>query len=90
MVVYLGTLAHNVLVWARGWLAASAPRVRAFGIKRLLVRDVLAVHGAVEYDRQGRVSRIVLHQAHYFSHWLATALQIIVGSEHAAITSGET
>jgi hypothetical protein len=55
MVLYLGTLAHNVLVWARRWLAVGAPRVGAYGIKRL-VRDVLAVHGAVEYDSEGRVS----------------------------------
>ncbi len=90
MVVYLGTLAHNVLVWARAWLAASAPRARAFGIKRL-VRDVFSVHGVVEYDPgSGRVSRIVVHRAHYFAHWLAMALQILVGSEHVDVISGET
>lgn len=90
MVVYLGTLAHNVLVWARAWLSTGAPRVRAFGIKRL-VRDVMRrVHGVVEYDSQGRVGRIVLHQAHCFAHWLVTGLQTLVGSEHVVIISGET
>jgi hypothetical protein len=34
LVTGLGTLAHNVLVWARGWLLAHAPRLGRFGIKR--------------------------------------------------------
>ncbi len=27
MVTLLSSLAHNVLVWARGWLTASAPKL---------------------------------------------------------------
>src|SRR5579859_2326030 len=38
MVVYLGTLAHNVLVWARAWLAGALPRLARYGLVRL-VRD---------------------------------------------------
>src|SRR6476469_2690517 len=32
----LGTLAHNVLVWARGWRVAHAPRLGRCGSKRLV------------------------------------------------------
>lgn len=36
VVVLLVELAHNVLVWARGWLAQAAPRLRGYGIVRLV------------------------------------------------------
>src|ERR671928_292651 len=42
----LGQLAHNVLIWARGWLAADAPRLAGLGIVRL-VREVWAIPGRV-------------------------------------------
>jgi hypothetical protein len=42
----LGQLAHNVLIWARHWLAADAPRLAALGIVRL-VREVWAIPGRV-------------------------------------------
>src|SRR3954447_21133100 len=32
MVVALGTLAHNILIWARAWLATHVPRLQRFGI----------------------------------------------------------
>src|ERR687886_143631 len=42
----LGQLAHNVLIWARTWLAEGAPRGACLGIVRL-VRDVWAIPGRV-------------------------------------------
>ncbi|MBA3438393.1 MAG: hypothetical protein H0T92_00800, partial [Pyrinomonadaceae bacterium] len=39
MVMLLGTLAHNVLIWTRRWLSAEAPKLASFGVLRL-VRDV--------------------------------------------------
>ena len=47
LVVLLMQLAHNVLIWARGWLATTAPRLRACGIVRL-VQEVWAVPGRVK------------------------------------------
>lgn len=47
MVALLGQLAHNVLVWAKRWLSGEAPKLRRYGVRRL-VRDVLAVSGFVE------------------------------------------
>jgi hypothetical protein len=39
MVMLLNMLAHNVLVWARRWLAALLPQIERYGLLRL-VRDV--------------------------------------------------
>jgi hypothetical protein len=47
MVVLLGQWAHNVLLWARGWLTPGAPRLAGFGIVRL-VQEVWAVPGRVK------------------------------------------
>ena len=45
----LTALAHNVLIWAREWLAAHTPRVHGYGIERL-VRDVFSLSGIIECD----------------------------------------
>ncbi|HSH78915.1 MAG TPA: hypothetical protein VLA19_10335 [Herpetosiphonaceae bacterium] len=89
MVVWLGTLAHTILVWARHWLAETVPQVRHFGLKRL-VRDLLQINGLVERDSEGRIVRIVLNQAHYHAHRLAGALQALVAPAHIAVSLGET
>jgi len=47
LVVLLGQWAHNVLLWARRWLARGAPRLGKFGIVRL-VQEVWAVPGRVK------------------------------------------
>ncbi len=85
----LGRLAHNLMVWARQWLAVEAPVVAQLGIKRL-VRDVFHVNGVVERDGDGRVRRIVLNQAHYYARRLLVALQALLGVEHVTVSLGET
>src|SRR5262245_862933 len=60
MVMLLNELAHNVLIWARGWVAAQMPKLARYGLLRL-VRDVWHISGFVEQDRQGQISRIVLN-----------------------------
>ncbi len=47
LLVLLVGLAHNVLIWARRWLAAKAPKLAEFGIVRL-VQTVWAVPGRVK------------------------------------------
>ncbi len=42
MQVLLGSLAHNVVVWARQWL--TSPHIQRYGILRL-VRDVFHISG---------------------------------------------
>ncbi len=85
----LGRLAHNLVEWARQWLAAEAPMVRKLGVKRL-VRDVFHVNGVVERDESGRIVRIVLNQAHCYARRFLGALQTLVGTEHVAVILGET
>ena len=62
LVVLLGQWAHNVLLWARRWLARGAPRLAAFGIVRL-VQEVCAVPGRVKLTAAG-VSRVRLRPEH--------------------------
>jgi Transposase DDE domain group 1 len=85
----LGRLAHNLVVWMRGWLAVEAARVRQLGVKRL-VRDVFAVNGLVERDADGHIRRIVLNQAHCYARRLLGALQALVGAKHVTVSLGET
>jgi hypothetical protein len=85
----LGRLAHNLVVWARQWVASDAPIVRQLGVKRL-VRDVFHVNGVVERDGDGRIRRIVLNQAHCYARRLLVALQALVRTEHVAVNLGET
>lgn len=74
MVVQLTALAHNVLVWAKGWLLPTAPRLRSYGHVRL-VRDVLGVMGRVSLDAQRRVRAIVINDADRLAHELFPAFQ---------------
>ena len=85
----LGRLAHNLVVWARQWLAADAPLVRKLGVKRL-VRDVFHVNGLVERDATGRIYRIVLNQAHCYARRILMALRSLVDPAHVAVSLGET
>jgi Transposase DDE domain len=62
VVVLLVELAHNVLVWARDWLAKEAPRLRSYGIVRL-VQEVWAVPGRIKLAEE-QVQRVRLRQAH--------------------------
>jgi hypothetical protein len=63
MLVLLNQLAHNVLMWARGWLTEVTPKLARYGILRL-VRDLMSVSGMIEVG-PGKLSieRIVLNRA---------------------------
>ena len=55
-------LAHNVLIWARGWLTKKEAPVSHYGIKRL-VRDVFGISGRLKLTKKGRVKRIELNRS---------------------------
>jgi hypothetical protein len=65
ILVLLSALAHNVLLWARRWLAPVAPRLAGLGIVRL-VREVWAIPGRVKLigASPGSPVRIRLRLAH--------------------------
>jgi len=90
MVLALGTLAHNVLVWARAWLAPHVPALAHYGPLRL-VRDVLHVSGLILYDpTTGQVRGLVLNAAAPLAARLTAALHALLAPAHVAVTLGET
>ena len=90
MVVYLGTLAHNVLVWSRAWLAGALPRLARYGLVRL-VRDIWAISGVIVCaPRPEDVQRIVLNEAMPLATDLAAALHLLLAPGPTAVSSGQT
>lgn len=89
MVVLLGALAHNVMVWARLWLQADAPKLKKYGVPRL-VRDVMAVSGFVELGRGGGIRRVVLNGASALGRHCGKALRALLKPEHVSVILGET
>lgn len=90
MVLALGTLAHNVLVWARAWLVPHVPALARYGLLRL-VRDVLHVSGAILLDpTTGRVRRLILNAAAPLAAGLVTALRVLLAPTQVAVSLGET
>lgn len=89
MLNLLSVLAHNVLIWARGWLAPIATRIGRFGLKRL-VRDVWGINGLIEQASAGGIRRIILNRANRLAHHLIPALTALVPPEHVVVCLGET
>jgi hypothetical protein len=87
MVMLLGTLAHNVIVWARRWLAT--PKLTAYGIFRM-VRDVFHLSGFLVRDPSGSLSAIVLNCAAPLAPVLREPLQALLASAHVAVTLDKT
>ncbi len=64
LLMLLGTLAHNLLVWSRRWLMRwsdpkGVSRLQHCGMKRL-VRDLYPISGTLWFDRKGRLYEIAL------------------------------
>src|SRR2546421_12266735 len=72
MLVLLGSLAHNVVVWARRWL--NSPQIARFGILRM-VRDVFHISGMLRFDSLSQVVEIVLNQDAHLAHLLIRSLR---------------
>lgn len=88
MVVLLGTLAHNVIVWARGWLAWHEPKVRRYGLKRM-VRDVFHISGFLVRNARGRLVEIVLNQQAPLVRGLSRSLDVLLRPAHVAVNWGQ-
>jgi hypothetical protein len=91
MVMLLGSLAHNVVIWARGWLTQEAgpAKLRHYGIKRM-VRDVFQVSGLLVFDASGQLVHIVLNQAAPLAPLLADALPGLLTPAHVSLSVGQT
>jgi hypothetical protein len=87
----LGTLAHHVVIWARGWLIEPATpcKLQHYGIKRM-VRDVFHVSGLLVFDAFGQLVHIVLNQAAPLAQILAEALTPLLTTAQVGISLGQT
>ncbi len=87
----LGTLAHNVVIWARRWLreAAAPCPLRHYGMLRM-VRDVFHVSGFLVVDALGQLIQIVLNQAAPLAPLLVRSLQELLAPTHVAVCLGQT
>jgi hypothetical protein len=84
----LGTLAHNVLVWAREWLSEAEPRLKQSGLVRLL-RDVLGVSGFVKTDERGAAVGVVLNRGSTLARLLAGSLRELFGEPAVTVSLGD-
>jgi len=89
MLVLLGSLAHNLVVWARGWLLVEQPKLRRYGIKRM-VRDVLQISGRLVVDGRGHIVQIILNQAAPLVRGVVAALARLLAPAHIVVNLGET
>jgi hypothetical protein len=91
MVMLLGSLAHNVVIWARQWLtqAAAPSKLRHYGILRM-VRDVFHVSGFLVLDASCHIVQIVLNQVAPLASILVDSLRVLLAPIHVAVNSGET
>lgn len=88
MLLCLESLAHNVLIWARCWLATAAKALRGYGLVRL-VRDALAIPGRITLDAQGRIQTLVLSHVHPLAAKVQNALQVLLARQNACVCLGE-
>lgn len=89
VVVLLGALAHNVVVWARGWLAPHEPKLRRYGIKRI-VRDVFHLSGFLVRNARGQLVEVVFNQRAPLVRSLARSLDVLLRPSRIAINWGQT
>jgi hypothetical protein len=87
MVVLLGTLAHNVVVWARRWLAIAEGS--HCGMLRM-VRDVFHISGLLHFDTRQRLVELVLNQHARRAHQLLLPLQELLAPLSVVVNLGET
>jgi hypothetical protein len=87
MVMLLGSLAHNLVVWSRQWLSdssASSSRLSQYGMLRM-VRDVFHVSGFLVTDALGHIVQIVLNQAAPLASTLVASLRELLAPAHVAV-----
>ena len=93
LLMLVGTLAHNLLLWARRWLAASSPeqarRLQQYGIKRL-IRDLAHIRGTLFFDAHGRLQRIALSAASSLTKLILVPLRQLLAPSSIVVTLDET
>jgi hypothetical protein len=87
MVALLGTLAHNLMVWARQWL--SSPQIQRYGGLRL-VRDVFHISGLLHFDASTHLLEILLNRDARLARLLIQPLRELLAPLHVVVNLGET
>src|SRR6266702_4936852 len=87
MVMLLGTLAHNVIVWARHWLAS--PALCHYGTLRM-VRDVFHISGFLLVDACGQVTQLVLNRSAPLASALVHPLRKLLLGAYVAVNLCQT
>jgi hypothetical protein len=87
MLVLLGSLAHNVVIWARKWL--TSPQIQHCGILRM-VRDVFHISGLLRFDTFTHVVEIALNQDAHLARSLIPPLRELLTPLHIVVSLGET
>ena len=88
MLSLLEALAHNILVWARRWLAPRCPKIAQFGLLRL-VRDAFRMNGMIIQDQNAHIIKIIFNQADPFAKELQSGFAALFAQQHLAIILGE-
>jgi hypothetical protein len=88
LVVLLIGVAHNLLLWARRWLAPKAPRLGHCGIVRL-IQEVWAVPGRVKVV-ETQVIRVRLHRGHPRAREVCAGVRPLLTGTPIAATLGES
>jgi hypothetical protein len=86
MVVLLGSLAHNVVVWARQWL--NSQMIQSYGLLHM-VRDVFHVSGLLRFDASGSVVEIILNQQAGLARSFIRPLQTLLAPLRVVVNLGE-
>jgi len=93
LLMLLGTLAHNLLIWVRRWLAQGSPeqaqRLQQYGIKRM-VRDLAHISGIVFFDAHGRLQAIALSAASSLTKLMLVPLRQLLAPSSIAVILDET
>jgi hypothetical protein len=89
----LGTLAHNLVIWSRRWLAQSSPeaagRLQHYGIKRI-IRDLSQIRGVLCFDAHGRLHSIILSSASALAKLMLVPLRHLLAPSSIAVTLDKT
>jgi hypothetical protein len=104
MLMLLGSLAHNVIVWAQEWLNTPAPiepeqaqliplssrePLPHYGPLRM-VRDVFHLSGFLRWDACGQLVEIVLNQDALLARRILFSLRQLLAPMHVAVNLGKT
>jgi hypothetical protein len=87
MVMLLASLAHNVILWARRWLAS--PSLQHYGMLRM-VRDVFHLSGFLLVTASGQLTEVVLNQAAPLASILVEPFGQLLADVPVAVNLGQT